>query len=142
MMMILIIIPRPVNTKHLYNICTTSAKRLRRRSSIVFIKACFAHFLGSYDNPSDDLGRAGVVFSYKLRYIVGFGLVEMAISTNPKPKIYPNLYDNTSLGDYCSTPRYFFWVSFFDFINYAGEVIKYINSEQLDFDDSLQLISY
>ena len=26
-----------------------------------------------------------VVFLYKLRYIVGFGLVEMAISTNPKP---------------------------------------------------------
>ena len=28
-------------------------------------------------------------------YIVGFGLVEMAISTNPRPKIYPNLYQNT-----------------------------------------------
>ena len=35
------------------------------------------------------------VFSYKLRYIVGFGLVEMTISTNPKPTIYPNLYENT-----------------------------------------------
>ena len=33
------------------------------------------------------------VFSYKLRYIVGFGLVEMVISTNPKPTIlYPTLY--------------------------------------------------
>ena len=32
--------------------------------------------------------------SYKLRYIVGFGLVEMAISTNPKPKIYRNLCEN------------------------------------------------
>ena len=31
------------------------------------------------------------VFSYKLRYIVGFGLVEMAISTSPKPMIYRNL---------------------------------------------------
>ena len=39
-----------------------------------------------------------VVFSYKLRYIVGFGLVEMAISTNPKPTIYRNLYENTSPG--------------------------------------------
>ena len=28
-------------------------------------------------------------------YIVGFGLVEMAISTNPKPTIYRNLYENT-----------------------------------------------
>ena len=35
------------------------------------------------------------VFSYKLRYIVGFGLVEMAISTSPKPMIYRNLYENT-----------------------------------------------
>ena len=33
----------------------------------------------------------GPVLSYKLRYIVGFGLVEMAISTNPKPTIYRNL---------------------------------------------------
>ena len=35
------------------------------------------------------------VFSYKLRYIVGFTLVEMAISTNVKPTIYRNLYENT-----------------------------------------------
>ena len=39
--------------------------------------------------------KAWPVFSYKLRYIVGFGLVEMAISTNPKPTIYRNLYENT-----------------------------------------------
>ena len=32
---------------------------------------------------------------YKLRYIVGFWLVEMAISTNQKPTIYRNLYENT-----------------------------------------------
>ena len=37
----------------------------------------------------------GLVFSYKLRYIVGFGLVEMAITTNQKPTIYRNLYENT-----------------------------------------------
>ena len=35
-----------------------------------------------------------LVFSYKLRYIAGFGLVEMAISTNPKLTIYRNLYEN------------------------------------------------
>ena len=35
----------------------------------------------------------GTVLSYKLRYIVGFGLVEMAISTNPKPTI--NRKENT-----------------------------------------------
>ena len=36
------------------------------------------------------------VFSYKLRYIVGFWLVEMAISTNQKPTTYHNLYKNTA----------------------------------------------
>ena len=35
------------------------------------------------------------VFSYKLRYIAGFGLVEMTIPTNPKPTIYRNLYEKT-----------------------------------------------
>ena len=34
----------------------------------------------------------------QLRYIVGFGLVEMAISTNPKPTMYRNLYENTGPG--------------------------------------------
>ena len=42
--------------------------------------------------------RPGPVFSYKLRYIVGFGLVEMAISTNQKPTMYRNLYENTDPG--------------------------------------------
>ena len=40
----------------------------------------------------------GAVFSYKLRYIVGFRLVEIAISTNQKPTIYRNLYENTGPG--------------------------------------------
>ena len=44
--------------------------------------------------PWDD--RPGPVFSYKLRYIVGFWLVEMAISTNQNPTIYRNLYENTA----------------------------------------------
>ena len=30
----------------------------------------------------------------QVRYIVGFWLVEMAISTNQKPTIYRNLYEN------------------------------------------------
>ena len=37
--------------------------------------------------------NTGPVFSYKLRYIVRFGLVEMAIATNPKRTIYRNLYE-------------------------------------------------
>ena len=45
-----------------------------------------------YENES------GCVFSYKLRYIAGFGSAEMAISTNPKTTIYRNLYENTSPG--------------------------------------------
>ena len=36
------------------------------------------------------------VFSYNLRYIIGIGLVEMSISTNPMPMIYRNLYKNTA----------------------------------------------
>ena len=31
----------------------------------------------------------GPAFSYNLRYIVGFGLVEMTKSTNPKPTSQP-----------------------------------------------------
>ena len=45
------------------------------------------------------LAGPGSIFSYNLRYIVGFGLVEMAISTNPKPTIYRNLYENTGPGE-------------------------------------------
>ena len=41
---------------------------------------------------------SGPVFAYKLRYIVGFGLVEIDISTNPKPAIYRNVYKNTGHG--------------------------------------------
>ena len=42
--------------------------------------------------------ESGPVFSYKLRYIVGFWLVEMAISTNQKPTIYRDWYENTAPG--------------------------------------------
>ena len=35
----------------------------------------------------------GPVLSYNLRFIVGFWLFEIAISTNQKPTIYRNLYD-------------------------------------------------
>ena len=38
--------------------------------------------------------KTGPVFSYKLRYIAGFGLVDMVITTNPKPTIYHILYKN------------------------------------------------
>ena len=49
--------------------------------------------------PTPGVGRLlGPVFSYKLRYIVGVGLVEMAILTNPKPTIYHNLLENTARG--------------------------------------------
>ena len=46
---------------------------------------------GNYTLPDNRM-----VFSYKLRYIIGFGLVGIAISTNPKPTIYRNLYVNTA----------------------------------------------
>ena len=41
------------------------------------------------------------VLSYKLRYIVGFWLVEMVISTNQKPTIYRNMYENTGPASSC-----------------------------------------
>ena len=44
----------------------------------------------------------GPVFSYKVPYIAGFRFVEMAISTNQKPTIYRNLYDNTGPDHYDS----------------------------------------
>ena len=46
------------------------------------------------------LNRAAL-FSYKLRYIEGFWLVEMTILTNQKPTIYRNLYENTGPVAYC-----------------------------------------
>ena len=45
------------------------------------------------------LGVTLPVFSHKLRCILGFGLVEMAIWTNPKPTLYRNLYENLGSGD-------------------------------------------
>ena len=42
----------------------------------------------------------GLIFSYKLRYIADFGLM-IVISTNPKPTIYRNLYQNTGPGSMC-----------------------------------------
>ena len=41
--------------------------------------------------------RSGPVFSFKLRYILGFWLVEMVISTNQKPTIFRNLNENTGV---------------------------------------------
>ena len=41
-----------------------------------------------------DDNHPGPVFSYKLRYNVGFWLVETAVSTNQKPTIYRNSYEN------------------------------------------------
>ena len=53
---------------------------------------CFVRVPYRLKEPASETGH---VFSYKLRYIVGFWLVEMAISTNQKPTIYRNLYENT-----------------------------------------------
>ena len=47
---------------------------------------------------------SGPIFSYKLLYIVGFRLVEMAISTNPKPMIYRNLYLSCKAINYYVSP--------------------------------------
>ena len=49
----------------------------------------------------------GPLFSYKLRYIVGFEFVDIAISTNPKPTIYRNLYENVGPGMVTPCGRHF-----------------------------------
>ena len=58
----------------------------------------YASFEHSADFRHNIEWHPGLVLSYNLwyTYIVGFGLVEMAISTKPKPTIYHNLYENTS----------------------------------------------
>ena len=74
-----------------------------RCSNIVKMRyKCFVFAGMALNQPSSEsfsalihLCMPGAVFSYKLRYIVGFWLVEMAISTNQKPTIYRNLYENT-----------------------------------------------
>ena len=50
------------------------------------------------DEVFADVWLSGPVFSYTLRYIEGLVLVEMAISINPKPTIYRNVYENTGPG--------------------------------------------
>ena len=61
----------------------------------------------------------GPVFSYKLRYIVGFWLVEMTISTNQKSTIYHNFYENT-----CPESRSRWCVSFFNRRSYKYILIN------------------
>ena len=51
-------------------------------------RAAVVYALGPYSRTSYD------------NYIVGFWLVEMAISTNQKPTIYRNLYENTGPDTY------------------------------------------
>ena len=82
--------------------------------------------------------NTGPIFSYKLRYIVGFWLVEMAITTNQKLTICRNLYDNTgpvidtvyyrkilipSLYFILPTVKYSYWYSI---LAYNSKNIEYI----------------
>ena len=72
----------PSEHKTLYNICTTSAQRLRRWSYIVqMLYKCFV-FTGHI------LVQVTIYRRLRIR--------RDTISTNPKPTIYRNLYDNTS----------------------------------------------
>ena len=52
------------------------------------------------ESPGEVYNISWWIFSYKLRYIVGLGLVEMTISTNQKSTIYRNLHENTDPGDH------------------------------------------
>ena len=60
-----------------------------------------SHNIGKLCKPSAVFcDPPGPVFSCKLRYLVGFGSVEIVNSTNPKPTIYRNLFENWALGRY------------------------------------------
>ena len=91
-----------VSAMHQENLC-------RRGSNTPPIIHCPIWWYGSSLISEYNLSVSGSiawsVFSYKLRYIVGFGLVEMAISTNPKPTIYRNLYENTGPERYNRSDR-------------------------------------
>ena len=62
--------------------------------------------LGTHVHPakSSEISRISArilvqVTIYRRAYDVGVGLVEMAVSTNPKPTIYRNLYENIRVTD-------------------------------------------
>ena len=84
---------RPTIT-HFFEYDTRMPEHFRYKINTIYLNA--VHVLGQRrDNIQSaylDWNMAGPVFSYKLRYIVGFGLVEMVIS---KSTIYRNLYENT-----------------------------------------------
>ena len=60
---------------------------------------------------------------------VGFGLVEMAISTNPKLTIYRNLYENTG-------PEYYHDYTTKEYIIYKQAVGPGLLNRKLDFVSS------
>ena len=91
----------PSNTRYWPNVSLRLAHRLRHWPNI---KPTVVHCLVFASDRvtclfnycfCSAIFHHGPVFPYKLRYIVGFWLVEMAISTNQKPAIYRNLYENT-----------------------------------------------
>ena len=72
------------------------------KTLLILISCLILHHIHSSSVKLDEAGTSSLffmlscsVFSYKLRYIVGFWLVEKDISTNQKPTIYRNLYENT-----------------------------------------------
>ena len=68
--------------------------RNMRINSLISQNKCFDTMWksNSYDFKKFYLSRVRILV--KLRYITGFGLVEMVIWTNPKPTVYHNVYRN------------------------------------------------
>ena len=48
-----------------------------------------------YTILSIECGGSVAIFSYRLRYIAGLRLAEVAISVNPGPTLYRNFHENT-----------------------------------------------
>ena len=84
---------------------TTGVIVWQRRARCVFFALQNQKAIAAYCTAIWICTATGSVLSYKLRYIVGFWLDEMAISTNQKPTIYRNLYENTATGEHCSERR-------------------------------------
>ena len=82
--------PQPSPGEPFTQFCFNVGHRFRRWVNIetpLGERLVFAVYVGETLTQCWIIVGPGHVLSYKLRYIVGFGLVEMAISPNPKPTI-------------------------------------------------------
>ena len=78
-----------------HNIASANTRRWPNAVSMLGWWACDGR-----QTSKQHWSRARILIQVTEGYIVGFGLVELAISTNPKPTMYRNVYENTGPGVY------------------------------------------